>query len=92
MGKVLYKEEVLNFEMLVELLSLFMDMEPPNFRIGKVRIEKPILAADIEDDALLGKDILKDKNGKVEILFGEYIIKLFGHEIGEKFYQLIILK
>lgn len=36
MGKVLYKEEVLNFEMLVELLSLFMDMEPPKFELEKL--------------------------------------------------------
>lgn len=32
-------------------------------RIGKVRIEKPILETDIEDNVLWGIDILIDKNG-----------------------------
>lgn len=34
----------------------------------------------MEDDALLGMDILMDKESKANILLGENIIKLFGHE------------
>lgn len=36
MVKVLYEKEVLNFEMLVELVSLFMDVEPPKFELEKL--------------------------------------------------------
>ncbi|XP_062602935.1 uncharacterized protein LOC134264683 [Saccostrea cucullata] len=50
-------------------------------QIGEVRIEKQLLIAEIEDDALLGMDILMDKESKAEIHLDRKIIKFYGHEI-----------
>lgn len=50
-------------------------------QFGNIKIEKPLLVADIEDDALLGIDILMSRDSKAEILLDKNIIKFYGQEI-----------
>lgn len=45
-------------------------------QFGKIKLEKPLLVADIEDDALLGIDILMSRDSKAEILLDKNIINL----------------
>ena len=55
-----------------------------NFKIqlGTLEISKRIMVAGVEDDVLLGIDILQnDKGGQADILLSKGIINLYGHSI-----------
>lgn len=52
-----------------------MDVDLLKFKLEKSK------GNNFKDDALLGNDILMDKDSKAEILLGRNIIKCYGHEI-----------
>ena len=50
--------------------------------LGPVKLQKEIIVAEIEDDGLLGMDILQnDASGPADILMSKGVIKLRGHEV-----------
>ena len=50
--------------------------------LGPVKLQKEIIVAQIEDDGLLGMDILQnDESGPADIIMSEGIIRLKGHKV-----------
>ena len=53
-----------------------------SIQLGSLKLQREIIVAKIEDDALLGIDILKNESeGHADLLLSQGIIKLKGHEI-----------